>query len=313
MATAAAALIYFSLVLAFQAAAGAPSAPFGAYPDEPSHYLSGLMTHDYLLHGIGQRPTDFAYLYYAHDPYIGIGNWPPLYYVAEALWIFCFGTERFAVLWLVAITSASCATLIFSVLRKDQGILAAFSAGLLFLLAPVVEWSTTLVMTDLPVAALSFAAVLALARYLDSGKSRDSAMFAALAGLAMLTKASALFLAAIPPAAVALSGRWRLLKRLSFWLMPAIVAVVAGPWYLFARRFIAVGFTGYLKVSYLQSLAELSAGIWTNMGWLTLLSLAGLWSLLRERPIPSAPTGPTAPDCGFHRQPYQSGLFRCVG
>ena len=56
-----------------------------------------------------------------------------------------------------------------------------FGAGLLFLLAPIVQWSGTLVMTDVAVAALSFAAALALVRYLNSGESRDSAVFAILA------------------------------------------------------------------------------------------------------------------------------------
>jgi len=282
----AALFLYLTLVLVFQSAVGAPSAPFGAYPDEPSHYDAGLLTHDYLLDGIGQRPTSYAYRYYTHVPYIGVGYWPPLFYVAEALWMFCFGTDRAAVLWMTAFIAALCATLMFAASRKNLGNAVAFGAGLLFLLAPIVQWSDTMIFTDLAVGALSFGAVLAMARYLDFGESRDSAGFAVLAALALLTKASSLFLGVIPPAAVLVSGRWRLIARRSFWLIPFIVMALAGPWYWFARSFLRVGFEGASKIDYAHSLAELGAGLWSNLGWLGVLALAGLWSLLRERPVP---------------------------
>jgi len=243
------------------------------------------MTHDYLLHGIGQWPSAYAYRYYTHDPYMGIGNWPPLYYVAEALWMFCFGTDRAAALWLTAFIAALCATLIFTALAEKAGKAVAFGAGLLFLLIPVVQWSNTLIMTDVAVAALSFAAALALARYLDAGRALDAAAFTLLAALAMLTKGSAFFLAAMPPAAVLVSGRLRLFREPSFWLIPFGIAVMVGPWYLYAKRFLAVGWD-VVKPAYWQSVAQLGVIVLTHIGWLALLAPVGLWSILRARPVP---------------------------
>ena len=54
-----------------------------------------------------------------------------------------------------------------------------------------------MLMADIPVALLSFWAALAFARYLDSGRWRDSTAFGVLATLTILTKANGIFLALV--------------------------------------------------------------------------------------------------------------------
>src|ERR1035437_6474871 len=235
-------VLYFGLLVWMQRYLGAPQAEFGGteFPDEASHYISGLMLHDYLTKGLPQWPLSYATHYYIHIPYFAIGYWPPMFYVAESFWMILFGTARGHVLLLTALVSALIATLLFVTVRRTVGGLAAFGIGLLFLLSPVVQQSSTAIMTDLPVALGTFAAILALARYIDSGRTSYAVLFGLLASSTILTKSSGFVLAALPPAVVLLTGRFHLLKRFSFWLMAIVVLVLCGPWFLFTRDLISI-------------------------------------------------------------------------
>jgi hypothetical protein len=66
------------------------------------NYVTGLMGYDYVRSGVSQHPVAYAYNYYLHLPMIGIGHWPPAFYVAETLWMLLVGTSRADVLLLIA-------------------------------------------------------------------------------------------------------------------------------------------------------------------------------------------------------------------
>ena len=285
---AAALILYFGLLVCMQRYLDAPQAEFGGveFPDEASHYISGLMFHDYLTKGISERPLNYASRYYVHIPYFAVGYWPPMFYVAEALWTTCFGTARGQVLLLTALVSALIATLLFVIVRNTIGGLAAFGLGLLFLLAPVVQQSSMAIMTDLPVALGTLAAILALARYLDSGSTKDAILFGILASCTILTKSSGLLLGVLPSVSVLLTGRLYLFKRFSFWAMVIVVLVLCGPWFLFTRDLISTGFVGIVK-TFLSSFAFFSLTVWHNLGLLLALSVLGAWRLIGRRPIGS--------------------------
>jgi hypothetical protein len=283
---AAAPIVYFALLVWMQQYLGAPQAEFGGteFPDEASHYISGLMLHDYLTKGLPQWPLSYAARYYIHIPYFAIGYWPPMFYVAESVWMICFGTTRGNVLLLTALISALIAILLFMAVRKTVGGLAAFGIGLLFLLSPVVQQSSNAIMTDLPVALGTFAAVLALARYLDSERIGYSFLFGVLASCTILTKSSGLILGALPPAAVLLTGKIHLLKRFSFWVMAIVVVALCGPWFLLTRNLISIGFVGVSK-TFSGNFAFFILSAWHNLGWVLALSLLGAWRLISHRPL----------------------------
>jgi hypothetical protein len=283
---AAALVLYFGLLVWMQQYLGAPQAEFGGteFPDEASHYISGLMLHDYLTKGLPQWPLSYAARYYIHIPYFAIGYWPPMFYVAESLWMICFGTTRGEVLLLTALISALIATLLFMTVRKTVGGLAAFGIGLLFLLSPVVQQSSNAIMTDLPVALGTFAAILALTRYLDSERIGYSVLFGVLASCTILTKSSGLILGALPPAAVLLTGKIHLLRRFSFWVMAIVVVALCGPWFLLTRNLISIGFVGIDK-TFSASFAYFSLSVWHNLGLLLVFSLLGAWRLISRRSL----------------------------
>ncbi len=277
---------YFLVVLLFQRVLGAPQAAFGGYPDESSHYISGLFVHDYLASGSLTSPIRYAKDYYTHIPFFAVGYWPPLFYLVEALWMQCFGVSRAAMLALVAAIAGGCATQVFVCLRDEFGKMAAWGAGLLFLLFPIVLWSSGLVMTDLPVTLFSFAAALALASYLNSGRMVWIFAFWLLATMAILSKSSGAFLVVVPVAAVLASGRLGLLKRISFWVAPLVAAVLYAPWLLLTRKLLGLGFAGFTKPGLLTTLTQFGAGLLENLLWLTPLVLIGAWVLTRgPRPM----------------------------
>lgn len=172
----------------------ADQASFGAYPDEPAHYLSGLMVRDYIAHGFPGSPVRYAINYYLHVPYFGIGHWPPLFYVVEGFWMIVFGQSRVSVLWLIASVTALLAATIFLVARRFVSTPAAVSAGLLFCLLPQVQWNNNLVMTDTSIALLGLWATLWLGRYLKTNRTLFALGFGILAGLTILTKYTGLYL-----------------------------------------------------------------------------------------------------------------------
>jgi Dolichyl-phosphate-mannose-protein mannosyltransferase len=276
-----ASVVYYLAVLLFQRIEGAPQAAFGAYPDEASHYISGLLLRDYLLSGSLGSPIRYATEYYIHVPFFAIGYWPPLFYAAEALWMQCWGVSRTAVLAFVALIAAGTATLLFAKLRSEFGKVAALCAGLIFLLFPVVLWSSGLVMTDLLVTFLSFAAALALARYLDSERTGPMLVFSVLASVTILAKSSGAFLAIVPILAVVVSGKLHLLRTLSFWVAPLVVAALCAPWFLLTRSLLTKGFAELQKQELIVIIRQLRTGLAENVLWLTPLILFGAWRWFR--------------------------------
>src|SRR4051794_31549496 len=56
--------IFLALVWVIQRSAGSRQAAFGSAPDEPSHYIGGLVSHDYFAHAFETDPISFARDYY---------------------------------------------------------------------------------------------------------------------------------------------------------------------------------------------------------------------------------------------------------
>ncbi len=76
-------LCFLSIAVMLQLLSGAFESAFAAYPDEPSHYVTGLMVRDYIAGGFPAPPFQYATDYYSHYPKIGIGHWPPVFYLSK--------------------------------------------------------------------------------------------------------------------------------------------------------------------------------------------------------------------------------------
>ncbi len=200
--------------------------------DDASHYVSGLLVHDYLLYGLGKPPIQFLRNFYSHYPQVGIGHWPPLYYFVEGLWMVVFSAARGAMLLLSATMLACLGTLVYAFTMPRFGRPSAIAATVIVGLAPIVLQASLELMLDTPIAVLAFIAMWLYVRYLDDGRAIHSAMFGVVASLALLIKGNGAAIALLPPLAVLISRRFELLRRGSFWLPVPVAAILAGPWYL---------------------------------------------------------------------------------
>jgi hypothetical protein len=223
-------VLAFDLAWIWQRTGGAWWSEFGGHPDEAAHYVTGLMIRDYVAAGFPGSPMRYGETYYAHYPKIGLGVWPPVFYVVQAAWTLPFSPARPSVLLLMCALAASVAWLIYLALRREYGGWAAALGALLWVSLPLVREHYSMVMAEMLSAALMFGAVLAWGAYLDRERTRDALLFGLLAALAILTKGTGLALALMAPLALAMAGRWHLLKRPALWGAAALTAILAGPW-----------------------------------------------------------------------------------
>src|SRR6478609_2194767 len=81
----------FAIVCALQWQHRAYVADLSANPDEAAHFVTGLMARAYLLDFPWRAPMPFAQGFYDSYPKVAIGHWPPLFYLAQAVWMAPFG------------------------------------------------------------------------------------------------------------------------------------------------------------------------------------------------------------------------------
>ena len=159
---------FFMLVALFQWIAGAYTNECGCHPDEAAHYLSGLLVRDYLVSGTYVSPLDYAEHFYVHYPKLAIGHWPPLFHAVEGAWGVLFSSSRSSILVLLALCTTTLAFLVYRAVRSDFGNCAGLLAGVLMVSLPLVQKSTGMVMAEMFLALLCFAAALAFGHFLDT-------------------------------------------------------------------------------------------------------------------------------------------------
>ncbi|HEY6391026.1 MAG TPA: glycosyltransferase family 39 protein [Bryobacteraceae bacterium] len=224
--------LYFPIVVALQWRSNAFRSELAGTADEPAHYVTGLLIHDYISAGIPGNPISYARNFYAHYPKVALGHWPPFFYVVQAAWTLPFTPSRTSVILLMAALTALLATVLCQTIWKEFSLGAGIAVAILLLSLPVIEEFSTLVMSEILLTLLVLSAVLAYGRYLDTERWQSAAWFGVWATLALLTKATGIELAFVPLCAVLAGRRWRLLRRFSFWLPAILVVGIAGPWYL---------------------------------------------------------------------------------
>ncbi|HYM32232.1 MAG TPA: glycosyltransferase family 39 protein [Candidatus Cybelea sp.] len=228
------------LTILLQVKNGAYKAEFTS--DAAAHYITSLLVHDYVASGFAQPPIPYALNFDAHYAFVGFGLWPPAFYGLSGLWFLVFSGSKVSALVLSASITALLAVVAGRIARSLYGVAAGIGCALLLLAVPTVQAQTGQLMVDSSVALLSLLAALAFARYLDEERWIYSALFGLLAAAAIMTKGNGGLLALLPPAAVVLGRRWRILLRPSFWIPIPIVALPAVPWYLLTYKWTSAGF-----------------------------------------------------------------------
>ena len=275
VATAAVFAVLLLLVCIVQRKAGAQAAAFGGFPDESAHYLGGLAMRDYVATAFGKNPIAFVRDYHVRLPYFAIGVWPPFFYFLEGAWMELFGDHRTSVLWMIAVSAASLATLLFWMLRKKIDFWTAAAGGSAFLLIPVVQWSACLVMADLTCSLFALASIVFFARFVERGRWQDSTLFGVLAGFSLLTKNSTYFIVLVPPTVIAACRRWDLLRNRSLWFAPAIAGIIYAPWLVVSRSFLLLGTHGLQLPGFVGIQRDYVMILWRQMWLLFPAGVAG--------------------------------------
>ena len=236
-------VVAFAVLLAFtvllQWMGRAYQSEFGAFPDEPAHFITGLMIRDYVASGCPSSPIEYAEDYYLHYPKVAFGMWGPLLHFTEAAWMLILPPSRPAIILLMAVITALTATLLFVILRAEYGSVLALGAALVFLAIPTVQVYTGMVMADGLVALLDFSAAVLFGMYLNSRAWRHALWFGIFACLSILTKGNGMALLLLPPIAILLTRQFALLKAPALWMAGAIVAGIAGPWQFFSSQMLS--------------------------------------------------------------------------
>ncbi len=220
----------------FQILGKAYSSEFAGYPDESPHFVTGLMIRDYIAHGFPAPPVRFAENYYLHYPKVGFGMWGPLLALTEGLWMLVFPPSHISVLVLMAIISATTATVLYAVAASEFGTLMALFGAFLFVVLPNVQTYTGMVMADGLVALMDLCATIAFARYLDRERWQDSLWFGIFACLSILTKGNGVALVLLPVFAILVSRRFSLILRRSVWVALIPIGLIAVPWQYFSSK-----------------------------------------------------------------------------
>ena len=154
------------LAVALQWLSGAYEGEFNGYPDEPAHYVTGLMIRDYIAAGIPQAPMEFARNYYLHYPKVALGQWPPLFYVAEAAWMLLFPVTIPSMMVFMACLAASFSSVLYAVSRSASiGVRLSIGIAVVLLTLPSVTYLFSMVMGDVLGALLCLAAAASFAAY----------------------------------------------------------------------------------------------------------------------------------------------------
>lgn len=237
--TAVAFVLLLALTIALQVLGGAWKAEFSGYPDEPAHFVTGLMIRDYIASGFAGSPVTFAENYYLHYPKVAFGMWGPLLHISEALWMLIFPPSHAAILLLTALITAWTAALLFRVMVTDFGVFIAGTGAVIFICVPTVQQFTAMAMADGLVALMDFCAALVFTRYLRADRLRDSALFGLFACLSILAKGNGVALVLLPLFAMIALRRFSLLATKSFWAGAAIIALIGGPWQYYSARMLS--------------------------------------------------------------------------
>lgn len=225
-------LFFLAIVVVLQYLKLSYSCELAENADEPAHFVTGLMVRDYLASGFHTGPLSYAQNYYLHYPKVAIGHFPPLFYLIEAAWLCLFPASSASLLFLMGSITALVAVVVRESLLKEFGIYVSVIASLAILSVPLVYESSRRLMTEAPMALLVVCAVLAFGDFVDTGRRRSAVLFGLLAAAAMLVKGSGIELALVPPLTLLFTRRFDLLRHPFFWIPALLVALVAGPWYL---------------------------------------------------------------------------------
>ena len=223
--------LLFLLVVALQVASGFLSTELVRHPDEPAHFVTGVLVFDYLRSGFHQAPLAFAEQFQSQYPKVAFGHWPPMFYGVQSLWYVVLGAHPRSLVLLLGAVTAAIASLLIVRTTKRHGLVIGIVTTALFLGTSAVQQATLIVGSDSLVTLFSFLAVLAYIDFMQRGRGRSLAVFVLWALLGLLTKGSALSLALFALLGPVFARRTAVFRSRALWIAAFAIGAVIGPLY----------------------------------------------------------------------------------
>ena len=212
-----------------QGAGGAYQAEFDGFPDEASHFLTGLMLRDYLTQWPYPNPIPWAEQYYLHYPRVAFGHWPPLFHGVEAVWWLFLTPSRFTAMLLIGLLGTAAALAFYRLARRMAPPAWALAATCVLIATPVFQQSAAWVMAEQLSLLLVVLLLDALASLVESGARKDAVKVAVYCGLAILVKGTGFCLVPAPFLALLIAGRRLELRKA---VLPALaMTAVCAVWF----------------------------------------------------------------------------------
>lgn len=153
-------------VLSLQFLGGAYSRDIADDPDEPAHFVTGMMVYDYLTTGLSRSPMAFAEEYYVRYPKVAFGHWPPVFYLLQAGWYLLWGGNKVSATLLMGAVTVCLAYILFRRVAGTCGSLIASLAVAAFLTLPLVRNYSSVLMADMLVCLLCTLSVFSFSDFL---------------------------------------------------------------------------------------------------------------------------------------------------
>jgi hypothetical protein len=187
--------------------------------DAARHAMNGAFLHDLVKSGQLTHPVEYGKQYFSRLPGISLPYHPPLFPAVEAAFFFVFGVKFAAARLAISIAVGICVLLFYRLVLSTHGSHAVAAASVLFFFAW--RWTQLVsndVMLEMPAFVFALAALCAISRLdLDYPLWRGLA-FALLAGAAVWTKQTTVFLGVVPFGYALLTRRWNLLSGKTIWI-----------------------------------------------------------------------------------------------
>jgi len=243
-------VMIMSAVFTVQYFLGAYRRDLANHPDEPAHFVTGVMVYDYCTTALGSPPVAFAEQYYLHYPKVAIGHWPPGFYLLQTGWYLCAGVSRASATILSALFAGATIFCLYRRICRRNGLPIALLTVTVFLGQPLVRTYSILIMSDMACCLFSLLAVFAFSDFLATQNSERAGAFAVWSVVAILIKPVALSLALFVPVCAIVTRRTALLRNRELLIAGVFIAALTAPYYLWAWNQ-GLGLHGKAEVSQL--------------------------------------------------------------
>ena len=227
----------------------------------------------------------FATDFYDHFPKVGLGHWPPGFYLLQLPWLMLVDDSPASVVLLMALLSALTAGILAMLMSRVFPAPVAVGVGLVWLLMrPTVSLSGA-VMTEVPLALVTVLALAAWDVFARHNRRSYALLFGLIVGAGTLVKLPAVALLLIP---VAAGHKFAARRSVYVWrALSVIIALAIGvPWtvyFLDVVRKNALYSTFSLDYT-LLALPFYSGGVVQSLGWTIALGVvAWIVALISRR------------------------------